>query len=155
MKRGINSYIPGDVNVFIADGVSVIQTSVKDKTQTSAVVDTNQEEMRILKKHFTFGPCQRIASDFNELLKISFKRQLLHFLQKECEDPAYGGILRKNVFYCAIDNECRISYSEDGELKYEEICNLIGYHLEGDTCVVFYTKHADLIDLGNIVCMWG
>ena len=80
MKRGINSHIPGDVNVVIADGVSVIQTSVKDKTQTSAVVDTNQEEMRILKKHFTLGPCQRIASDFNELLKTSFKCQLLHFL---------------------------------------------------------------------------
>ena len=73
-------------------------------------------------KHFTFGPRQRIPSDFNELLKISsFQRQLLCFFYKEHEDPVYGAILSKNVFYCAIDSECKKFYSDDGVLKFEEI----------------------------------
>ena len=61
----------------------------------------------------------------------------------------------KKVFYCAIDNECRKFYSEDGVLKFEEIYDLYGYDLERDTHVTFHTRHADLIDSGNIVGRGG
>ena len=57
----------------------------------------------------------------------------------------------KKVFYSIIDNECKEFYSEDGVLKFEETYDLYGYHLEGDTRVMFHTKHANLIDPGNIV----
>ena len=40
-------------------------------------------------------------------------------------------------------------------LKFEEIYNLQGYHLEADTLVMFHTKHADLKDFGNIVVSGG
>ena len=84
------------------------------------VLNTNQEEMRMLKNHFTFGPPQLIQSDFKELLKISsLKRQLLHFLCKDYEDPVYGAILGKKVFYCTIDNDCKKFYSKDGVLKFK------------------------------------
>ena len=36
MKGIINSSVPGDVNVVIADGMFIIQTPVKDKTPTFA-----------------------------------------------------------------------------------------------------------------------
>ena len=61
----------------------------------------------------------------------------------------------KKIFYCAIINECKKFYSEDGVLKFEEIYDLYGYHLEGDTRVMFHTKHADLIDPGNIIIRGG
>ena len=76
---------------------------------------------------------------------------MLRFLYGEYEDPVYGAILGKNVFYCAIDNECKKFYSEDGVLKFEEINDLYGYHHKGDTRIIFHRKHADLIDPGNIV----
>ena len=72
-------------------------------------------------------------------------------MYKEYKDPAYGAILDKKVFYCVIDNEFRELYSEDGVLKFEEIYDLYGYHLQGDTRVMFHMKHANLIDPGNIV----
>ena len=85
------------------------------------MLNRNQEDMKILKKHFTFGPLRRIQSDFNELLKISsFKRQLLRFLCKEYRDRASDAFLGKKVFYCAIDNACKKFYSEDGVLKFEK-----------------------------------
>ena len=80
---------------------------------------------------------------------------MLRFLYKEYEHPVYGGILGKKVFYCATDNQCKKFYSKDGILKSKEIYNLFGNHLEGDTRVVFYAKHADLIDPGNIVVREG
>ena len=80
---------------------------------------------------------------------------MLRFLYKEYEDPVYGTILGKKVFYCAIDNECRKFYSEDGVLKFEEIYDLYVYHFDGDTRVIFHTKHADLIHPGNIVVRGG
>ena len=76
-------------------------------------------------------------------------------MYKEYEDPVYGSILGKKVFYCATDNECKKLYSEDGVLKFEEIYDLYGYHLECDTRVMFHAKHADLIDPGNIVVRGG
>ena len=130
MKRSINSYILGDVNVVIADRMFIIQTSVKDKTpsfaafarsvllrvlkltkhrvelcfdvyESSSIKDINRESRGDgnTEKHFTFGPRQRIPSDFNELLKISsFKRLSLRFLYKEYEDPVYGPVLGKKLF---------------------------------------------------------
>ena len=76
MKGNINSSIPGGVNVAIADGMFIIQTSVKDKTN-----------------------------------------------------------------FCSIYQICSIKgfqkfYSDDGVLKFEEIYDLYGYHLEGDTGVL-------------------
>ena len=61
----------------------------------------------------------------------------------------------KKVFYCAIDIECNKFYSEDGLLKFEEIYHLYGYHLKSDTRVMFHTKHADLINPGNIIVRGG
>ena len=109
IRESVNSSIPGDVNVVIADGMFIIQTSVKDKTPTFAAF-AKSVLLRVLKltkhrvylcfnvyespsvkdnesrgdenteKHFTYGPLQSIPSDFTELLKISsFKRQCLRF----------------------------------------------------------------------------
>ena len=108
--------------------------------------------MRILKNILHLD----IPSVFNEMLQIScFKRQLLRFLYKEYEDPVYWAVSRWKVFYCIIDNECRKFYSKDGVLKFEEIYNLYGYHLERDTRVMFHTKHAGLIDSCNMVVRGG
>ena len=107
-------------------------------------------------KQFPFGPRQRIPSDFNELLKISsFKRQFLRFLYKEYEDPVYGAILGKKVFYCAIGNECKKLYGEDGVVKFKEIYDLYGCYLEGDTNIMFHTKHADVIGPSKTVVRGG
>ena len=81
----------------------------------------------------------------------TFKCELLRFLYKEYEDSAYGAILGKKVFYCAIDNKCKKFCSEDEVLKFEEIYDLCGYHLERDTRLMFHMKHAGLIGPGNIV----
>ena len=48
MKGSINSSIPGDVNVVIADGMFIIQTSVKDQTPTFAAF-ARSVLLRILK----------------------------------------------------------------------------------------------------------
>ena len=73
----------------------------------------------------------------NELLKLSeFKSQLLRFLFKGYEDPIYGPIIGDKVFYSAIDNACKRFYTIDGTLRFEEVHELYGNHLEGDTCHV-------------------
>ena len=36
IRESVNSSIPGDVNVVIADGMFIIKTSIKDKTPTFA-----------------------------------------------------------------------------------------------------------------------
>ena len=125
-----------------------------DVQESSSIKDFKHESKgrENTDKHFTFGPRQRVPYDFNELLKISsFKRQLLRFLNKDYEDPVYGVILGKKVFYCDIDNEYRTFHSENGVLKFEEIYDLYVYHPERDTHIIFYTKHADLIDSGSTV----
>ena len=38
MKGSINSSIPGDVHTVIADGMFIIQTSLKGKTPTFAII---------------------------------------------------------------------------------------------------------------------
>ena len=105
----------------------------------------------ILKNITQFVPRQSILREFSERLKISsFARQLLSFLYEEYKNPVYGTILGKKLFYCTVDNEFKKFYSEDGALTFQEICNLYGCHLKGDTCLMFHTKHADSIGLGNI-----
>ena len=48
IKESVNSSIPGDVNVDIADGTFIIQTSVKDKTPTFAEF-AKSVSLRVLK----------------------------------------------------------------------------------------------------------
>ena len=71
------------------------------------------------------------------------------------EDPVCGGILGKKVFCCVIDSQCKKFDSKDEILQFEKIYNLFDYHLEGDKCVVFFAKHADLIDPDNITVREG
>ena len=93
LKGSINLPIPGDVNAVIADGMFIIQTSVKEKTTTFAAFARSAllkifkptkhwpdlrfdvHELPSIKdikrkswdenteKHFTFGPHQRIPED--------------------------------------------------------------------------------------------
>lgn len=53
MKRNINPSFSGNVNEVITDVGFIIQTS-KTELKTFAAVNTNQEEMRILKKHSAY-----------------------------------------------------------------------------------------------------
>ena len=121
LKGSINLPIPGDVNAVIADGMFIIQTSVKEKTTTFAafarsallkidliyvltcmnylllkILNVNHE-MRILKNILHLDPTN--AFQKTKLLTITFfKHQLLRFLYKEYEDPVYKAILGKKVF---------------------------------------------------------
>lgn len=75
---------------------------------------------------------------------------MLRFLYEEYKNPVYGTILGKKLFYCTVDNEFKKFYSEDGRLKFKEIYNLYDYDLKDDTCAMFHTKQACLIDPGSI-----
>ena len=63
--------------------------------------------------------------------------------------PEHAPIISEKVLYCAI--VCKRLYCRNGILKNEQVPELYGNHLEGETGVVFHTKNADTIDPGNIV----
>ena len=57
--------------------------------------------------------------------------------------------IHNKVFYCAINN--MRFYVIDNELRYEEVPELYGSHLEADTRMMFHATHSDNQDPGNII----
>ena len=101
---------------------------------------------------FHFGRGQKTPKDFKNLMTYSsFKKELLRFLFEEYESAQYSEVIRKNVLYLSVDNECKKLFCVDGTLKKENVFSLYGYHLEADTRVMFHARHADNEYPGNIV----
>ena len=78
--------------------------SIKDvKRKDHGDIETQHE--------FCKGPCLKIPSNCNELLKISsFKSSFLDFLMKE-----YASVIGEKEFYCSIDNKCMKCYCVEGK----------------------------------------
>ena len=70
---------------------------------------------------------------------------------KEFENIEYASVIGEKEFYCSIDSKCTKFYCVEGSLKFEIIPELFGDHLEGDTRVTFYAKHADTKGPENII----
>ena len=78
--------------------------SIKDvKQKDHGDIETQRE--------FCKGPCLKIPSNCNELLKIlSFKSSFLDFLMKE-----YASVIGEKEFYCSIENKCMKCYCVEGK----------------------------------------
>ena len=50
-----------------------------------------------------------------------------------------------------MDNECKKFYAIENILKIENVPELVGYHLEADTRVMFHAIHADKETGGNVI----
>ena len=70
---------------------------------------------------------------------------------KEYENLECASAIGEKEFYCSTDNKCRKFDCVDDPLKFENIPELFGDHLEGGTRVMFHAKHADTKGPDNII----
>ena len=125
-------------DVYESPSIKDVERKVRGEENTSRI--------------FSIGPKNKIEGNIKELLQLSsYKNELLRFLYVEYQDPIYAPLIHNKVFYCAINNMCMRFYVIDNELRYEEVPELFGSHLEADTRMMFHVIHSDNQDPGNII----